>query len=86
MIELTDENTLYGENEKLEWKIMKLCKTTLYSVGLNYLFEFNTYESTVLYLYSLVTVDGVGVLVMGLLVTVHTVVGIAVIATAAAAA
>ena len=29
-----------------------------------------------MYLYSLVTVDGVGVLVMGLLVTVHAVVGI----------
>ena len=28
MIELTDENTLYGENEKSEWKIVKPCKTT----------------------------------------------------------
>ena len=36
-----------------------------------------------LYLYSLVTVDGVGVLVMGLLVTVHAVVGIVAVAAAA---
>ena len=36
-----------------------------------------------LYLYSLVTVDGVGVLVMGLLVTVHAVIGIVAVATAA---
>ena len=64
-------------------EIIKLCKTTLYSAGLNYLFEFNTYESTVLYLYSLVAVDGVGVLVVDLLFTVHAVVGIVAIATAA---
>ena len=36
-----------------------------------------------LYLYSLVTVDGVGVLVVGLLVTAHAVVGIVAVAAAA---
>ena len=38
-----------------------------------------------MYLYSLVTVDGVGVLVIGLLVTVHAVVGIVDVAVAVAA-
>ena len=53
-------------------------------------FELNIYESTCiynyhsyLYLYSLVTVDGVGVLVMGLLVTVHAIVDTVALAIAA---
>ena len=45
------------------------------------LFAFIT-KLVYLYLYSLVTVDGVGVLVMGLLVTVHAVVGIVAVAAA----
>ena len=39
--------------------------------------------ATVLYSYSLITVDGVGVLVKGLLVTAHAVVGIDAVAAAA---
>ena len=63
MIELTDEDRLNKENEKSEWKIVKLCKTTfnLYSAFLKGL----PFEQ-----------------VMGLLVTVHAVVGIVAVAVA----
>ena len=63
MIELTDEDRLYGENEKSEWEIAKLGKTTLilYSAFLKGL----PFEQ-----------------VMGLLVTLHAVVGIVAVAVA----
>ena len=64
---------------------MKLRNTTLALSNPKELTHLNSIFIS-LQLYSLVTVDGVGVLVMGLLVTVHAVAGIVAVVVAAAAA
>ena len=73
MIELSHKNILYEENGNSETRTTVTLCTPKGSAPLHLIVISKLVYS---YLYSLVIVDGVGVLVMDLLVTVHAAVGI----------